>query len=139
MTELSELEKLARAAREHLACATIKADNFGLQIWGKSQKGGDTHIIDIRGWGYLTGGGHGALGLSEADGIAAQKAVQAYAVAAWNAVPALIAERDALRAGLEEIANGLPEVRAAHRFSAARDLARQLLTPTSDNLMGGEK
>jgi len=98
------LEWLAREAIERLACPTLKADSYGLQVWGESLKGGDTHVIDIRGWGYLTGGGHGALGLSEADGIAAQRAVQAYIVAAWNAVPALIAENRAYREALEPFA-----------------------------------
>jgi len=35
----------------------------GLGIWCPSAKGGETKIFDVRGWGYLTGGGHGALGL----------------------------------------------------------------------------
>jgi hypothetical protein len=30
-------------------------------------KNGQTHVIDIRGWGYLTGGGHGALNLEGAE------------------------------------------------------------------------
>jgi hypothetical protein len=37
-------------------------DNAGY-IWADSIKGGRTHMIDVRGWGYLTGRGHGALDL----------------------------------------------------------------------------
>lgn len=33
-------------------------------IWSESLKGGDCHVADVRGWGYLTGKGEGALGLS---------------------------------------------------------------------------
>jgi hypothetical protein len=41
-------------------------DNAGY-IWADSLKGGRTHMIDVRGWGYLTGRGSGALGLASAD------------------------------------------------------------------------
>jgi hypothetical protein len=37
-------------------------DNAGY-IWADSLKGGRTHMIDVRGWGYLTGRGSGALAL----------------------------------------------------------------------------
>jgi hypothetical protein len=37
-------------------------DNAGY-IWADSLKGGRTHMIDVRGWGYLTGRGMGALAL----------------------------------------------------------------------------
>ena len=59
-----------------------------------------------------------------------------------NTILKLIAERDALRAGLEEIINECPascETSPAHNMA---DIARQLLTPrseTPDNLMEGEK
>ena len=35
---------------------------------------GDFKVCDIRGWGHLTGKGHGALGLPEADAIEIQTA-----------------------------------------------------------------
>ena len=41
-------------------------DNAGY-IWADNLKGGQTHMIDVRGWGYLTGRGHGALDLSYED------------------------------------------------------------------------
>ncbi len=41
-------------------------DNAGY-IWADSLKGGRTHMIDVRGWGYLTGSGIGALDLEAAD------------------------------------------------------------------------
>jgi hypothetical protein len=91
MTDLDRLEELAKAATAHLAGHDLKASTHGRMIFGQSKKGGDAHVLDIRGWGYLTGGGGGALGLSEEQAIKAQKAVEAYAVAAWNAVPELIA------------------------------------------------
>lgn len=41
------------------------------KVFGKSAKGGDTIVCDVRGQGYLTGAGDGALGLTqrEADEI----------------------------------------------------------------------
>lgn len=36
--------------------------------------GGDTPICDIRGWGYLTGNGHGALGLDPKEAAEIQDA-----------------------------------------------------------------
>lgn len=59
------------------------------KLWGGSLKGGDTHILDIRGWGYFTGGGHGALGLTEEQGSQAFKEVSEYVANAWNAAPKL--------------------------------------------------
>lgn len=38
-------------------------DGHGM-IWAREVSKGPMHIADIRGWGYLTGRGHGALGLS---------------------------------------------------------------------------
>ena len=91
-TEVSEEASLASAALTTLA--EMRADMVGLAelsaramdgplkldeyngtfIWGPSRKGGDNLVAEVRGWGYLTGGGTGALGLSEAEGIAIQKA-----------------------------------------------------------------
>lgn len=137
MTNLDVLERLAKEAATRLACEKLKADSFGLQIWGESQKGGDTHVLDVRGWGYLTGRGHGALGLSGADGIAAQRAVQAYVVASWNALPDLISaarERDAMREALTRLASSeafdLPQVidgPLAKEMRMRMDFARQAL------------
>lgn len=117
----AELARLAEAAVAHLAGPNLNADGFGLQIWGDSLKGDDTHVLDVRGWGYLTGGGSGALGLSEDDGIAAQRAIQAYVVAAWNSVPALLSEIAALRGLLDE--RGLE---IAEDDAAMRDLDAQI-------------
>lgn len=47
-------------------------------------KGDQVHVADLRGWGYLTGTGQGALGLSEAEGIAVQDAMGRVMAAALN-------------------------------------------------------
>lgn len=36
--------------------------------------GGEAKLFDIRGWGYLTGKGHGALGLPDEDAVSIQAA-----------------------------------------------------------------
>lgn len=53
--------------------APLKYDRAGY-IWGRSEKGGLTVIANIRGWGYLTGQGHGALGMNDATATARQLA-----------------------------------------------------------------
>jgi hypothetical protein len=100
MVDLDKLEELAKEATAHLAGHDLTASTYGRMIFGQSKKGGHAHVFDIRGWGYLTGKGGGALGLSEEQAIEAQKAIEAYVVAAWNAVPELIAL--ARRDGVEE-------------------------------------
>jgi len=108
-----ELKRLAEAATKRFAGPHLKPDGYGLQIWADSQKGGDTRVLDVRGWGYLTGCGHGALGLSEADGIEAQRAVQAYAVAAWNAVPSLLSDLEAMQEAQETAMNLIAAIAAS--------------------------
>ena len=66
------------------ALAPFSTDRAGM-IWARSAKGGRTRIADIRGWGYLTGQGSGALGLSEADGAAEQARWAEMICAALNA------------------------------------------------------
>lgn len=94
---LDDLRAKHEAAVKHLASPDLYADDYGLMVWGKSLKGGDSHVFDVRGWGELTGRGHGALALSDEEGKAAQHARQAYLVAAWNAVPALLDQIAALK------------------------------------------
>ncbi len=96
----AELAQLAEAATSRTDGGEWKADPYGIrQIWAKSLKGGDTHIADIRGWGYLTGGGHGALGLSDDEGLEAQRQIAAFIAAANPAtVLSILTENAALRA-----------------------------------------
>jgi hypothetical protein len=51
---------------------------------------GRMRVADIRGWGYLTGKGDGALGLSEDDAFAIQEANAALIVNAVNNHEALL-------------------------------------------------
>ena len=63
-------------------------DNAGY-IWADSLKGGKTHMIDVRGWGYLTGRGHGALALDSADAERLQDQLGALLCAAPDLLAAL--------------------------------------------------
>lgn len=56
----------------------------GTDIWCPSLRGGETKPIDIRGWGYLTGQGHGALGLTEQEAFAVQRNLAERIVRAVN-------------------------------------------------------
>lgn len=105
--DLDALEKLADEATARTVGGEWTHDEYGVrQIWAKSIKGGDTHIADVRGWGYFTGMGHGALGLTEDEGIEAQRQIGQFIAAANPAtIKALIAELKEARAfAAEEIA-----------------------------------
>jgi hypothetical protein len=56
------------------------------KIWMPSAKGGDTFVLDIRGWGYLTGHGSGALGLPNNTAMALQDAFGQMVADALNAL-----------------------------------------------------
>lgn len=62
-----------RVSAPHLRPGPWRYDGV-CKVWAPSLKGGETPVCDIRGWGYLTGGGHGALGLPEDMAIAVQNA-----------------------------------------------------------------
>lgn len=52
--------------------------------------GGHAKLFDVRGWGYLTGNGHGGLGLKEYEAIAVQEANALLVAAAPELLEALI-------------------------------------------------
>lgn len=63
-------------------------------------------ICDIRGWGHLTGKGHGALGLSHDEGVAIQEANAALIVKAVNSHDALVKALQKVRSYNIDIADG---------------------------------
>lgn len=95
-----DLRGLARSADQ----STWKADPHGLYVWADHPEKGPWPILDIRGWGFLTGKGHGALGLPKEVAIQLQRQVCDY-VAAANpaAILSLLDEREALRADVERL------------------------------------
>lgn len=98
--DLDALEKLADEATSRTDGGQWKSDDYGIrQIWAASLKGGNAHIADVRGWGYFTGMGHGALGLTEDEGIEAQRQIGQFIAAANPAIiKAMIAELKEARA-----------------------------------------
>lgn len=89
----------AWAVRKYFAPGAWSIDNIGW-VWAPSLKGGMTHVctLEIRGWGYLIGGGHGGLGLEDDEAAAAQDAVHDF-LAAYLASAG---ERAALNAQTQE-------------------------------------
>lgn len=69
-------------------------DPYSGSVYAADVPKGSPRVADMRGWGYLTGKGHGALGLPETEAIAAQKANAAFIVKAVNNHDALV---DALK------------------------------------------
>jgi hypothetical protein len=91
-------------------------DNVGY-IWADSLKGGRTHMIDVRGWGYLTGRGMGALDLDAKEAERLQDELGALLCAAPELLKALTGLADAVSAawpGLENLPP-LADARAAIR------------------------
>lgn len=89
MADMSELREKLRKGLEGAQSGPYKLDARGSYIWAPSEKGGDFPVGDrigrddtgipvmrLRGWGYYTGNGHGALGLSAAES-ALEQAVRA--------------------------------------------------------------
>lgn len=103
--DLDALEKLADEATFRTDGGEWKSDDYGIrQIWAKSLKGGNAHVADVRGWGYFTGMGHGALGLTEDEGIEAQRQIGQFIAAANPAtIKALIAELREARGLLDDL------------------------------------
>lgn len=96
-----ELESLAKEA--HVA-SPWRNENPKGWVWGPSEKGGDTHILDIRGWGYLTGNGSGGLGLPLDEAHKRYDATGDLVVALVNNLPAILSalrEREVLREALK--------------------------------------
>lgn len=54
-------------------------------IVGKDKNGDLCHVLDQRGWGYLTGKGRSALALDSATAIKMQEDMQQWVVDALNA------------------------------------------------------
>lgn len=66
-----------------------KVGPYASDVWAPSAKGGDTKVCDIRAWGYLTGKGAGALGLSDDEAVAIQTANARLIAAAPDMLAAL--------------------------------------------------
>lgn len=61
-----------------------------LKIFADGVRNGPMLVADIRGWGYLTGAGHGALGLSPKEALAIQAANAEFIVRAVNSHRSLV-------------------------------------------------
>lgn len=89
----------------------VALDEHGLFIHDAN----GSRVVDIRGWGRLTGLGHGAMGLPSKDANAIQHAVGRHIVAALNAgaepvpEPLPASPAGACRRVLEDILAGVEE------------------------------
>ncbi|MDR6430988.1 hypothetical protein [Brucella pseudogrignonensis] len=64
-------------------------NHYDVGVKDNAKTGGYTKLFDVRGWGYLTGTGHGGLGLKEDEAIAIQNANACLAAAAPELYEAL--------------------------------------------------
>lgn len=83
-----------------------RVDNMGLGIWCDHKEKGANKLLDIRGWGFLTGKGHGALGLDSEEAESIQIAIGNVAAAAPAMVEAL---EMVVKANNEDLSGGFLE------------------------------
>jgi hypothetical protein len=62
-------------------------DAYGSYIYGPSEKGGVTPVLDIRAWGYLTGNGQGSLALPAEEAVSEQQSFAKWVTSRLNASP----------------------------------------------------
>lgn len=75
-----------------------KSDDYGLMVLSENPYGkGQMRIVDIRGWGHLTGVGIGALGLSDDEAFEIQKANSRFIAHSREDIPALLDEVERLQ------------------------------------------
>lgn len=102
-------------------------------IWCPSAKGGDRPVLDMRGWGYLTGKGHGALGLDSETAAKEQDALALFIIDACKD-----AASPQPPAGAEVVARVKPlvwEKAAAHQIRAGH----YLIEDQGSNWTGGDR
>jgi hypothetical protein len=115
MTTLDELEKLKEAATKYFALP-VSGDEGCMKIWDAQTR----LIADVRSWGYLTGKGAGALGLSDEEALKVQRELMAFIVAAINALPELLESAEAPgRAKVRRIEQGKTQADRRSRAKAA--------------------
>ncbi|MDB5607750.1 MAG: hypothetical protein JWP25_4650 [Bradyrhizobium sp.] len=93
---------------------------YALHIYADNVPKGPARVADLRGWGYLTGKGHGALGLSDDEGIKVQKANAELIVKAVNSHGPLV---KALTDALCELSHCADQLGAREHNSVRRAIA----------------
>lgn len=81
--------KARKPMAEHFP-APWHVDPLTASIYATDVPKGPARVADMRGWGYLTGKGHGALALSQDEAIDIQRANAAFLVKAVNNHDALV-------------------------------------------------
>lgn len=137
---LSQLCDQVRELLPRVIKGPWRCDDDADKIWAPSEKGGETFILDVRGWGYLTGKGSGALGLPHDLAISMQKATGDLAALSPTMAAALLKlreERDAAITVVREMvtANAENMRLAASAEAKLAEIANVVsLTATIDHL-----
>lgn len=112
-------------------------DNAGY-IWADSLKGGKTHMIDVRGWGYLTGRGMGALDLDNVTASRLQDELGALLCAAPEMLEALRYAENTIVAMRPTFSQVKDEGHAYHDqvLDTVRAAIRKATPPAADTQVG---
>lgn len=88
-------------------------DGYGDMIWAENPYGkGKMWVVDVRGWGHLTGRGDGGCAMPDEQAMAIQHANAQFIAHARTDIPDLYAENSSLRAELLRVTQ---ELEAAKR------------------------
>lgn len=101
-------DKRRAEIKERFEAATLGPwyeDGYGDMVWAKNPYGkGQMRVLDVRGWGHLTGRGDGGCAMVDEQAMAIQHANAQFAAHARVDLPDLYAENARLRAEIGEMA-----------------------------------
>lgn len=121
---LAHLRAIAEAATQGEWRLTNWAGNI---VTDNAKIGGDALLFDIRGWGYFTGNGHGALGMSHEAAADQQKANGDFVVAFQpKAARNLLDRMESAEARAEKAEAALEDARASAFDEAAKMIESRL-------------
>lgn len=106
-----------------------RVEPYSFSIYADNVPKGPARVADMRGWGYLTGKGHGALALSDDKGVAIQKANAEFIVKAVNSHEALVKALHDIIAANNEFRKGMPDGWEGDPLQDACHEAAKLLLP----------
>lgn len=101
-----ELKEIERALNAIDKAAPPPWSRIYSKIFAPSEKGGDRTLFDVRGWGYYTGKGGGALGLTDEEALERMGHDGDGIVAFRNAAPLVRKLLDHIRASSNEKSGG---------------------------------